>query len=274
MNSDPARKNWGGKPNQLPEPECCRAEGQAQAPVRDAQSRTTAWKRTQGSSQAASGSRTPLKQSSLETSQHAGGDGVASPEPNTEETATGEVSGDLPGSQSVAREQRAVRKLGSPAAPRRTNCGGQSGQEVQRQEDLPKGIEQGIGPVHSSPGPGTRCPSPDQGAGTTTQPAKETSAVSTTESGWRTFLQASQRVVVKSPVRENRPPGSARGTRGNPRPYSTPDGLACHRAPDAPRQVLMGGRRPGVVNGGKSCQRAIPSDGSHWSLTPGVCLVC
>ena len=29
-----------------------------------------------------------------------------------------------------------------------------------------------------------------------------------------------ERVVVKSPVRENRPPGSVRGTRGNPRPYS------------------------------------------------------
>ena len=58
----------------------------------------------------------------------------------TEETVSGEVSGDLPGSKSVAREERAVRKLGSPAASRRTNCGGQSGQEVQRQEDLPTGV--------------------------------------------------------------------------------------------------------------------------------------
>ena len=41
-------------------------------------------------------------------------------------------------------------------------------------------------------------------------------------------MRVRERVVVKSPVRENRPPGSARGTRGNPRPYSTPQipGLA------------------------------------------------
>jgi len=140
MNGDPDRKTWGERPNQPPKPECCRTEGQAQASAADVENRTTVWKRTQGDSQAASGSRTPLKQSSLETIQYAGGDGVASPEPNTEETVSGEVSGDLPGSKSVAREERAVRKLGSPAASRGTNCGGQTGQEVQRQEDLPTGV--------------------------------------------------------------------------------------------------------------------------------------
>jgi len=187
--------------NQPPKPECCRVEGQAQASKAEAQSRTTAWKRTQGGSQAASGSRTPLKQSSLETTQnHAGGDAVTLAEPNTEETATGEVSGDLPGTKSVAREQRAVWKLGSPAASRGTNCGGQSGQEVQRQEDLPRGQqEQGIRPTHSSPGSGRRCPNLDQGVGTTTQPVKETSAVRATGSSWRTSLRAITNKAAQNP---------------------------------------------------------------------------
>jgi len=201
MNGDPDRKTWVERPNQPPKPECCRTEGQAQASATAAEDRTTVWKHTQGDSQAASGSRTPLKQFSLETIQNnAGGDGVVSPEPNTEETATGEVSRDLPGSQSVAREQRAVQKLGSPAASRGTNCGSQTGQEVQRLEDLPTGKqEQGIRPVHSSSGSGKRCPNPEQGTGRTTQPAKETSAVRTTESSWRTSLRAITNKAAQDP---------------------------------------------------------------------------
>ena len=87
MNGDPDRKTWVERPNQPPKPECCRTEGQAQTSAVGDEGRTTVWKRTQGDSQAASGSRTPLKQSSLETTlKHAGGDAVASSEPNTEET--------------------------------------------------------------------------------------------------------------------------------------------------------------------------------------------
>ena len=200
MNSSPERKDRVGRLNQPPKPECCRSEGQVEASPEGGEGQTTDWKRTQGNSQAASGSRTPLKQSSLETTQqHAGGDAVVSSEPNTEGAAKGEASGDLPGSKSVAREERAVRKLGSPAASRSTNCGGQSGQEAQRQEDLPRGVEQGIRPVHSSPGSGTRCPNPEQGAGTTTQLAKETSAVRTTESSWRTSLRAITNKAAQEP---------------------------------------------------------------------------
>src|SRR6266542_1585983 len=89
--------------NQPPKPECCRAEGQVQVPEQGAEDQTTARKRTQGDSQAASESRTSLKQFSPETIlQRAGGDAVASAEPNTEMNATGEFVGDLPGSQSVA----------------------------------------------------------------------------------------------------------------------------------------------------------------------------
>src|SRR5438445_6895330 len=120
--------------------------------------------------------------------------------PTRRRPTEGEVARDLPGSQSVAREQRVVQKLGSPAASRGTNCGGQTGQEVQRQEDLPTGKqEQGIRPVHSSSGSGKRCPNPEQGAGRTTQPAKETSAVRTTDSSWRTSLRAITNKAAQDP---------------------------------------------------------------------------
>ena len=168
--------------NQPPKTECCREEGQADAAASDA-SRTTSWKRTQGTSQAASGCRTPLKLSSPETIQHAGGDAVASAEPNTEATVRGEVAGDLPGSQRVAREERADGNLGRPEATRRANCGSQSGRNVQRQEERSES-NQGIRSVHSS--------RDNRGEGTDiiTQPVEETSAVRTTDQSWTTSLRA------------------------------------------------------------------------------------
>ena len=168
--------------NQPPKTECCREEGQAGVAAGDS-SRTTSWKRTQGTSQAASGCRTPLKLSSPETVQHAGGDAVASAEPNTEATATGEVAGDRPGSQRVAREERADGNLGRPEATRRANCGSQSGRNVQRQEERSES-NQGIRSVHSS--------RDNQGEGTDaiTQSAQATSAVRTTEQSWSTSLRA------------------------------------------------------------------------------------
>src|SRR3989449_7745591 len=121
--------------NQPPKPECCRVEGQAQVSAQEAESRTTIWRRTQGDSQAAGESRTSLKQFSPETIlQRAGGDAVASAEPNTEMNATGEFVGDLPGSQSVAREARAARKPGRPAVTPDANCGSQAGRSVQRSD--------------------------------------------------------------------------------------------------------------------------------------------
>jgi len=101
------------RPNQPPNTECCPKEGQAVVAAGDA-CRTTLGKRTQGTSQAVSGSRTPLKLSSLETVQHAGGDAVASAEPNTEAIVTGEIAGDLPGSKRMARGARADGNLGRP----------------------------------------------------------------------------------------------------------------------------------------------------------------
>jgi len=185
--------------NQPPKPECCPAEGQAQTSAQEAKGQTTAGKRTQGDSQAASGSRTLLKQFSPETTlQHAGGDAVASAESNTEVTATGEVAGDLPGSQSVAREARAVRKLGRPAAAPDANCGSQAGRPLQRQGESAS-CEQGIRPAHSSSESGKHCPNPNQGVGTPTQPAQETRAVRTTDSRWRTSLRAIANKATQQP---------------------------------------------------------------------------
>jgi hypothetical protein len=168
--------------NQPPNTECCREEGQADAAASDA-SRTTYWKRTQGTSQAVSGSRTPLKPSSLETVQHAGGDAVASAEPNTEATVRGEVAGDLPGSQRMAREERADGNLGRPELSRRANCGSQSGKSVQRQEER-SNADPGVRSVHSSPRKA------GEGTDTTTQPAQDSSAVRTTAQSWSTSLRA------------------------------------------------------------------------------------
>src|SRR5439155_23877361 len=65
--------------NQPPKPECCRIEGQAQVSAQEADSLITIVRRTHGDSQAASESRTSLKQFSPETIlQRAGGDAVAS----------------------------------------------------------------------------------------------------------------------------------------------------------------------------------------------------
>ena len=215
MSSNLEPTNQGVRPNPPPKPECCREKGQIEAtPSRG--DRTISWRRTQGNSQAASGGRTPLKQFSPETVRHAGGDGVILPEPNKEETVEGEVSRNLPGSQSVAREEQTVRNLGGPADPRRANYGSQAGRSDQRQEGS-SSSQQGFRSIHSSQRQGA---SPDAGQGVDTppQPAQETSPVRTTGASWRTSLLA-MRGVVKSPVRENRPPGSVRGAPSNRRPY-------------------------------------------------------
>jgi RNA-directed DNA polymerase len=170
------------RPNQPSHTECCQQKGQANVAAGDA-SRTTCWKRTQGTSQAVDGSRTPSKLSSLETVEHAGGDAVAIAEPNTEASATGEFAGDLPGSKRMAREERVEGNLGGPETSRRTNCGSQSGKSLQRQEEGSEAIP-GVRSVHSSQR------QTGQGADIITQPAQETSAVRTTAQSWSTSLRA------------------------------------------------------------------------------------
>src|SRR5438552_3890685 len=149
--------------NLRPKTECCSKEGQASA-AEGGVSRTTFEKRTQGTSQAVSGSRTPLKQSSLETIL-AGGDAVASAEPNTKAVAKGETARDLPGSKRMACEERVDGNLGDPEKSRRANCGHETGRSVQRQEES-SDANPGVRSAHSSP------PKAEEGADTTTQPAQ------------------------------------------------------------------------------------------------------
>jgi RNA-directed DNA polymerase len=110
----------------------------------------------------------------------------------------GEVSGSLSGSKSVARAEDAARNLGSPGDSRRTNCGGQAGREAQRQGEPPEG-KPGIRLAHSNPPQGPRGSEAGEGADTSTQSAKETSPVRTTESSWRTSLRAIATKAAQDP---------------------------------------------------------------------------
>jgi len=117
----------------------------------------------------------------------AGGDGVVSLEPNKDQADSGEGLARLPGSQSVAREERADRNLGSSGSSRRTNCEGQAATGAQRQE-APAG-EPGIGLVHSNPRQGSG-PESGEGANTSTQPPQATSTARAADYRWQTFLRA------------------------------------------------------------------------------------
>ena len=94
----------------------------------------------------------------------------------------------LPGSQSVASEERTARNQGDPELSRRTNYESQAGRNVQRQGGQTEATV-GVGSPHSSNGQGA---SPDRGEGgdRTTQAAQATSPVRTTEQSWPTFLRA------------------------------------------------------------------------------------
>ena len=196
MNSDPERKNRMGRPNQPPQPECCREEGQATAPDgAGAEQPPGGVHRDRREPQAGVASR--LSHSAPKRSD-AGGEGVIPPKAHTEETAHGEVSKGLPGSQSVARAEDETWNLRGPADPRRTNCGSQAGKSNQRQEERTDG-KPGFRSVHSSAGARPRGPDPHEGTDTSTQPAKETSAVRATDSHWRTSLRAIATKAAQEP---------------------------------------------------------------------------
>ena len=72
------------RPNQPASTECCSAGGQEGSSMVGGSLRTTAEKRTQGTARAATGSRTPVKQFSLDTD-HAGGEGFAPLHPTPKE---------------------------------------------------------------------------------------------------------------------------------------------------------------------------------------------
>jgi hypothetical protein len=175
--------------DQPPDTECCSEQGQA-GPDPEPGGRTNSEKRTQGTSRAVSGIRTPLKQSSLETV-HTGGDAVVSAEPKTEAAAKGEAAKDLSGSKRMAGEERDDGNLGDPEQSRRTNCGSQSGRGDQRQGESPEAAP-GVRSVRSSQ------PQAGEGADTITQPAKETSAVRTTAQSGSTSLRAIANKAVQN----------------------------------------------------------------------------
>jgi len=112
--------------------------------------------------------------------------------------AKGEVSVGLPGSKSVARAEGVARNLGSPVDSRRTNYGGQAGRQAQRQGEPAEG-KPGIRLAHSNPPQGPRGSEAGEGANTSTQSAKETSAVRTTEPSWRTSLRAIATKAAQDP---------------------------------------------------------------------------
>jgi len=73
--------------DQPPQPECCREPGQAKAPEQKGRRPNDLLEAYTGTDTGRKRESHPLKQSSLETTEkHAGGDAVASSEPNTEET--------------------------------------------------------------------------------------------------------------------------------------------------------------------------------------------
>ena len=175
--------------NQPPEPECCRREGQANA----AQSGGGAERLVGGVHREIHEPQAgvaPRLSNPASKSLAAGEDALLLAELNTAGAAIGKASVDLPGSQSVAREERAVRNQGDPVITRRTNYEDQAGRPAQRPEG-PAGGKPGVGSLHSSAGqPRTTGADVREGGDRTTQSAQATSAVGTTEQSWPTFLRA------------------------------------------------------------------------------------
>jgi hypothetical protein len=163
---------------------------------------------------AASRTRLRLKQLSLE-SVAADRDGLEKPEPNPDRAVAGEALEGLPRSKSVARAAEAARNQGDPEGSYRTNYESQTGKGVQRQEERPE-ARQGVGFVHSSP---RQDAGPEAGEGTNrlTKPAQATNCRKNDGSQLANLPAGdTPRVSLKSPVRENRTPGSVRGGTGQP----------------------------------------------------------
>jgi hypothetical protein len=118
----------------------------------------------------------------------------------------------------VARAAEAARNQGDPAGSRRTNYEGQAGRGVQRQEERPE-ARQGVGFVHSSPWQDASLET-GEGANRLTKHAQATRC-RTNDGSTLANLPASdtQRVSLRSPVREYCSPGSVRGAPGNRCPY-------------------------------------------------------
>jgi len=175
--------------NQPPEPECCRREGQANA----AQASSGAERLVGGVHREIRGPQAgvaPRLSNAASKPLTAGEDTLLPVELKTIGAAKDKAPAGLPGSKSVAREDRTVRNQGDPAISRRTNYEGQAGKPAQRQEGPAEG-KPGVGSLHSSAGQ-ARVSGTDlsEGGDRITQSAQATSAVRTTEQSWPTFLRA------------------------------------------------------------------------------------
>ena len=220
MNSGPGRKAWVGRSNQPPQPECCRGEGQAKASktgVPTEQPPGSVHRDKHGPQAGVA----PRLSNPASKHSDAGGDDVALSEPNMMLAAKGEVRVSLPGSKSVARAEGVAWNLGGPGRSRRTNCESQAGRGAQRQEERPD-ASQGVGFVHSSPRQDASL-EVGEGADRLTKSAQATRCRKNDGSILANLPAGdTQRVSLKSPVREYRPPGSVRGAPGNRRPYRDP----------------------------------------------------
>ena len=176
--------------NQPPKTECCREEGQVP--------KATEAFGPNDLTEAYTGKLTGRKQDSHPAKATQPRDGTNTQagtqfpmtEPNTSQSATGEGQLGLPGSKSVAGEQRADRNLGHPAHSRRTNYESQAGKSPQREEAAAEDEPEGRLTHSSWKQPRPEGADSSKGVNVTSQPAKETSAVRTTESNWRTSLRA------------------------------------------------------------------------------------
>jgi hypothetical protein len=106
----------------------------------------------------------------------------------TAASSSGEVSRDLPGSQSVARAEDVAWNLGDPVDPRRTHYGSQAGRPAQRRGELTL-RKLGIRWVHNDSRQGPSGPEASEGANTSTPFAQETNAVRTMAPNWPTSLR-------------------------------------------------------------------------------------
>jgi RNA-directed DNA polymerase len=198
MNCGPEPTNRMGRPNQPPQPECCRQPGQVPSPKVGEGTERTAGGVHRDRHKPQTGVAPGLSDSASKRST-ADGEGVISPEPNTSAPANGEGAFGLPGSKSVAGAEGVVRNLGGPTHSRRSNYGNQAGRDAQRQGACSE-ERSGFRSAHSSREQGPRGPDFGKGVDTATQPAKETSSVRTTDSSWQTSLRAIATKAAQQPT--------------------------------------------------------------------------